>query len=380
MKLNKQHIKYIEWLNKLKTRIRTAQVKAVLSANSELIQLYWDIGKDLFEKQENQGWGNAIVENLSKDLKEEFPNMKGFSRRNLFYMRSFYILYKSDFEKAQQLVAQIPWGHNIKIISKSKSIKEAIFYLNETFENNWSRGILDMQIENHLFERQGKAITNFLKALPQPNSDLANYTIKDPYLFDFLTLKKDADEKSIEEQLTKHITHFLLELGKGFAFIGRQYLLKIGDKNYFIDLSFYHTKLCCYIVIELKAKGFKPEYAGKLNFYLSAVGETLKTENDNPTIGILLCKERDKIEAEYALRGMSQPIGIAEFKLSKAIPKGIKSELPTIEEIELAITIAVIMRAKVLKIKRMNKNKRYDSLKVNSVKFRTAHSPNRWGQ
>ena len=341
MKLDKQHKDYIEWIDNIKSKIRTAQIKAALSANSELIKLYWDIGKDIFEKQEIQGWGNSIVENLSKDLKSEFPNTKGFSRRNLFYMKKFYNFYKNDFEKVQQLVAQIPWGHNVLIISKLQNINEAVFYLNETLENNWSRDILDMQIESDLYERKGKAITNFSQSLPQPNSDLANQSLKDPYLFDFLTLKKDADEKSIEEQLTKHITHFLLELGKGFAFIGRQYHLEIGKKDYYIDLLFYHTKLRCYVVIELKAKEFKAEYAGKLNFYLSAVDETLKTKEDNPTIGILLCKERNKIEAEYALRGMSQPIGVAEFKLSKAIPKDIKSELPTIEEIELATTKAI---------------------------------------
>jgi len=341
MKVDKQHKDYIEWIDNIKSKIRTAQIKAALSANSELIKLYWDIGKDIFEKQEIQGWGNFIVENLSKDLKSEFPETKGFSRRNLFYMKKFYNFYKNDFEKVQQLVAQIPWGHNILIISKSQNINEAVFYLNETLENNWSRDILDMQIESDLYERKGKAITNFSQSLPQPNSDLANQSLKDPYLFDFLTLKKDADEKSIEEQLTKHITHFLLELGKGFAFIGRQYHLEIGKKDYYIDLLFYHTKLRCYVVIELKAKEFKAEYAGKLNFYLSAVDETLKTKDDNPTIGILLCKERNKIEAEYALRGMSQPIGVAEFKLSKAIPKDIKSELPSIEEIELATTKAI---------------------------------------
>ncbi|MEA3496703.1 MAG: PDDEXK nuclease domain-containing protein [Bacteroidota bacterium] len=341
MNIKKQNIEYIEWLDRLKTRIRKTQIKAVLSANTELLQLYWDIGKDLFEKKENQGWGNSIVENLSKDLKSEFPNMQGFSRRNLFYMRSFYTFYKSDFEKVQRFVAQIPWGHNIKIISKSDNINEALFYLSETVENGWSRDVLDLQIKNHLFKRQGKAITNFSESLPKPNSDLANQTLKDPYLFDFLTLSKDANEKNIEDQLTKHITKFLLELGKGFAFIGRQYHLEVGEKDFFIDLLFYHTKLRCYVVVELKATGFKPEYAGKLNFYLSAVDSTLKTDNDNTTIGILLCKERDKIEAEYSLRGISQPIGIAEYKLSRAIPKNIKSELPTIEEIELATTKAI---------------------------------------
>ncbi len=341
MELEPSNKEYIEWLHSLKDKIGKAQIKAAISVNAELIKLYWELGKELSEKQEQQGWGNSIVENLSKDLKNEFPNMKGFSRRNLFYMKSFYAFYKPDFEKVQQLVAQIPWGHNIKIISKSKNIEEAVFYLKETIENNWSRDVLDMQIESNLYERQGKAITNFTNSLPRPKSDLANQTLKDPYLFDFLTLKKDADEKSIEEQLTKHITHFLLELGKGFAFIGKQYHLEVGEKDYYIDLLFYHTKLRCYIVIELKATGFKPEYAGKLNFYLSAVDEILKTENENPTIGILLCKERDRVEAEYALRGMSKPIGIAEYKLSKAIPKDIKSELPTIEEIELATTKAI---------------------------------------
>jgi len=341
MNLKEKDREYLEWLENLKSRIQAIQIKAALSANSELIKLYWGIGKDIFEKQEIKGWGNFIVKNLSIDLKAEFPNMKGFSRRNLFYMKKFYNFYKSDFEKVQQLVAQIPWGHNILIISKSQSINEAIFYSNETLENNWSREILDIQIGNNLYKRQGSAITNFSKSLPHPNSDLANQSLKDPYLFDFLTLKKDADEKSIEDQLTKHITHFLLELGKGFAFIGRQYHLEIGNKDYYIDLLFYHTKLRCYVVIELKTKEFKPEYAGKLNFYLSAVDEILKLENDNSTIGILLCKERDKIEVEYALRGMSQPIGVAEFKLSKIIPKEIKSELPTIEEIELATTKAI---------------------------------------
>ena len=341
MNLEKQNIEYIEWLDKLKSRIRKTQIKAALSANTELLQLYWDIGKDLFDKKENQGWGNSIVDNLSKDLKTEFPNAQGFSRRNLFYMRSFYTFYKSDFKKVQRLVAQIPWGHNIKIISKSSSINEAIFYLSETVENGWSRDVLDLQIENELFNRQGNAITNFSESLPKPNSDLANQTLKDPYLFDFLTLSKDANEKNIEDQLTKHITKFLLELGKGFAFIGRQYHLEIGEKDFYIDLLFYHTKLRCYVVVELKATGFKPEYAGKLNFYLSAVDSTLKTKDDNSTIGILLCKEKNKIEAEYSLKGISQPIGIAEYKLNKAIPKNIKSELPTIEEIELATTKAI---------------------------------------
>lgn len=325
---------YIEWLGDLKSEIKRTQIKAVLSANKEVILLYWEIGKELYEKQENEGWGNSVVDSLEKDLVAEFPDLKGFSRRNLFYMKGFYRFYKSDFIKVQQLVAQIPWGHNILIYSKSGSVDEALFYLSETIENSWSRSILDMQIVTNLYLRQGKAITNFTNTLPSPESDLANQSLKDPYLFDFLTLKKNADERSIEDQLTKHITQFLLELGTGFAFIGRQYKLEVGDKDFYVDLLFYHTKLRCYVVVELKAKSFKPEYAGKLSFYLSAIDDKLKTESDNPTIGIVLCQEKNKIEAEYALRGISQPIGVAEYELSKAIPDEIKSDLPTIEEIE----------------------------------------------
>ncbi len=325
---------YRGFLNALKKRIKSTQIKATLSANKEIIFLYWEIGKELFDKQENQGWGNSIVDNLEKDLSIEFPNVKGFSRRNLFYMKRFYTFYKSDFTKVQQLVAQIPWGHNILIFSKSNTINESVFYLAKTVENNWSRNVLDMQIKSKLFNRQGKAITNFKQTLPISNSDLANETLKDPYLFDFLTLKENANEKNIEDQLTKHITKFLLELGTGFAFIGRQYKVEIGEKDFFIDLLFYHTKLRCYVVVELKAKDFKPEYAGKLSFYLSAIDDKLKVETDNPTIGIILCKTKNKVEAEYALRGISQPIGVAEYELSRAIPDSIKSDLPTIDEIE----------------------------------------------
>lgn len=325
---------YLDWLIILKNRIKQTQIKAALSANREVILLYWEIGKELYEKQETQGWGNSVVDKLEKDLSAEFPDLKGFSRRNLFYMKGFYSFYHSSFEKVQQLVAQIPWGHNILIFSKSDTIEEALFYLSETIGNNWSRSILDMQIGTNLYKRQGKAITNFSTALPKPDSELATQSLKDPYLFDFLTLRKDVDEQNIETQLTKHITRFLLELGTGFAFIGRQYKLEIGDKDFYLDLLFYHTKLRCYIVVELKAKSFKPEYAGKLSFYLSAVDDKLKTDLDNPTIGLVLCKDKNKIEAEYALRGISQPIGIAEYQLSKSIPDDIKSDLPTIEEIE----------------------------------------------
>jgi len=309
--------------------------------NRELLGLYWTIGKSISEKVNKEKWGSSVVEELSKDLKTEFPNQKGFSRSNLFSMRKWFEFYsKSEIatEKIQQLVGQIPWGQNIVIISKSKSIEEAIFYSNKTIENNWSRSVLMHQIELDFFGRKGKAITNFETTLPTPHSELANETLKDPYKFDFLTLQEKALEKDIENQLVKHITSFLLELGNGFSFVGQQVPVKIDNQDFYIDLLFYHIKLKCYVVVELKAIEFKVEFAGKMNLYLSAIDDTLKSKNENPTIGLLLCKSKSEIIAEYALRGMKQPIGIAEYEINKAIPKEIKTELPTIEEIELATT------------------------------------------
>lgn len=242
-------------------------------------------------------------------------------------------------EKIQQLVGQIPWGHNILIITKIKNIDEAIFYINETLLNGWSRSVLGMQIDTNLYARQGKALTNFTATLPKVQSDLANQTLKDPYIFDILTIKRDADERSIENQLTQHITKFLLELGAGFAFVGRQYKIQLSEKERFIDLLFYHLKLRCYVVIELKANEFEAEHAGKLALYISAIDNTLRTESDNPTIGLILCRKRDKIEAEYLLNVFKQPIGIAEYEFSKALPNILKSELPSIEDIESELSV-----------------------------------------
>ncbi len=344
MEIDKYNTEYISWINELKTLIQKTQIKASIAINKELIELYWSIGKSISQKIKNAKWGTSVIEKLSKDLKLEFPNQKGFSRSNLFSMRKFYEFYSdnnfSD-ENIQQLVGQIPWGHNVLIITKANNINEALFYLKKTIENNWSRSVLMHQIELNFYNRQGKAITNFKHTLPAPNSELALETLKDPYKFDFLTLQEKAIEKDIEAQLVKHITSFLLELGKGFSFVGQQVPISIDNQDYYIDLLFYHIKLKCYVVIELKAIEFKAEFAGKMNLYLSAVDETLKSENENPSIGILLCKSKSKIVAEYALRGMTQPIGIAEYDLSKAIPKQIKTELPTIEEIETATTQAV---------------------------------------
>lgn len=344
MSLTKKHTEYINWVNELKTLIQRTQIKASISVNRELMSLYWTIGKSISEKVNTANWGSSVVEELSKDLKEEFPNQKGFSRSNLFSMKKWFEFYSQseiDIEKIQQLVGQIPWGHNVVIISKSKNIEEAIFYSNKTIENNWSRSVLLHQIELNLYERHGKAITNFTETLPTPHSELATETLKDPYKFDFLTLQEKALEKDIEIQLVKHITSFLLELGTGFSFVGQQVPVKIDNQDFYIDLLFYHIKLKCYVVVELKAIEFKAEFAGKMNLYLSAIDDSLKTKAENPTIGLLLCKSKSEIIAEYALRGMTQPIGIAEYEISNAIPKEIKTELPTIEEIELATTKAI---------------------------------------
>ena len=328
---------YINWVVELKRLISSSQIKASLSVNREMLAMYWEIGQSISQKVEMMKWGSGIVNVLSKDLKKLFPHQKGFSRTNLFYMKKWFEFYSTDkieFEKIQQLVGQIPWGQNIVIMSKSQNVEEALFYLNKTLLNNWSRTVLIHQIELELYKRQGKAITNFEKTLVKPSSELAVETLKDPYKFDFLTLDEKALEKDIEEQLVTNITSFLLELGNGFSFVGRQVPLEIDGQDFYIDLLFYHIKLKCYVVIELKAVEFKAEYAGKMNLYLSAVDDLIKSEDENPTIGLLLCKSKSKIVAEYALRGTTQPIGIAEYELSRAIPDKLKSNLPTIESIE----------------------------------------------
>lgn len=346
---------YKDWLFALKNKIQITQQKAVISVNKELIKLYFFIGKELCVKQQEADWGDKVLDQVSKDLKNSFPQMKGFSITNLKYMRSFYKFYSDksigqqlvdqldDFPQGsgnegyifgQQLVDQIPWGHNILIFTKSKTIKEAAFYIQQTISNNWSRDTLALQVKSNLYQRQGSAITNFEHTLSQPQSDLAQQTIKDPYVFDFLTLTKEVKEKDIENQLLNHVSKFLLELGKGFAFIGKQYHLELAEQDYYMDLLFYHVTLKCYVVIELKNSRFKPEFAGKLNFYLSAVDDILKQDSDKPSIGMLLCRDKNNVEVEFALRGMSQPMGVSEFNLTETIPDQLKSSLPTIEEIE----------------------------------------------
>jgi predicted nuclease of restriction endonuclease-like (RecB) superfamily len=324
---------YKIWISDLKLKIRSTQIKAAVSVNAVLIQFYWELGKKIAEKQTQTSWGDKLLEQISIDLKDEFPEMKGFSVRNLKYCRLFYNFYK-DFQIGQQLVAQLPWSHNIMIFTKSNSENEAQFYIQQTIENNWSRDVLALQIKTNLFERQGKSINNFKTTLPEPFSDLAQQTLKDPYVFDFLTLSVKAKEKDIENQLIEHIKKFLLELGKGFAFVAQQYHFEVAENDYFIDLLFYHIKLKCYVVIELKNKKFIPEDTGKLNFYLSAVDSLVKNNDDKPTIGLLLCRDKNNIEAEFSLRDLNKPIGISEFQLTEIIPEDLKSSLPTIEEIE----------------------------------------------
>ena len=278
--------------------------------------------------------GAKIIDQLSKDLTSAFPETKGFSTRNLKYMRRFAEIYPEDSEFVQQVVAQLPWGHNVLLMNKFHDKQIIQFYMQKAIEHGWSRSIMDIQIEVGLHKRQGKAITNFKAKLPSTQSDLAHYTLKDPYIFDFLSIGEEAQEREMERALCAHIEKFLLELGAGFAFVGRQYHLKVSKKDFFIDLLFYHLKLHCYVVIELKDKEFKPEYAGKMSFYLSAVDDLVKHKSDKPSIGLILCRTKDDVLAEYTIRDSSKPIGIAGYRLKDALPQEIKTSLPTIKTIE----------------------------------------------
>ncbi len=334
MEQNQINIEFASWINSLKKKVQSARQKIAFSINSQLLELYWEIGKEVDSKLKSSNWGTNIIDKISSELISEFPDIKGFSRRNIYAIRQWYLFYSQKYEFVPQAVAQIPWGHNRLIISKIKDIQIAEFYTEQCLKNAWDRDTLEIQIKSALHTRIGSTSNNFLKTLPDNQSKLANETLKDPYNFDFLGLQEDVLEKVIEDELTKHITKFLLELGKGFAFIGRQYKIEISETDYFIDMLFYHLELRSYVVIELKSGKFKPEYAGKLNFYLSAIDSQLKKEFDNPTIGILLCKSKDKIEAEYALRDINKPMGISEYRLTEAIPENIKYKLPTIEELE----------------------------------------------
>src|SRR5579871_5842442 len=325
---------YNDFLQEVKSPIQSARVRAALAVSRELILLYWQIGRDIKERQEQHGWGDSVLDRLAADLKASFPGVEGFSRRNLYRMRAFYLAYRDQPEFVPQVAAQIPWFHNVILLEKVKDEVAREWYIRAAYEYGWSRAILEHQIETDLYGRSGKALTNFERTLPPPQSDLAQQVLKDPYNFDFLTVGKDAEERAIERDLVGHIRDFLLELGVGFSFVGSQVPLEVAGQDFFLDLLFYHLKLRCFVVIELKATDFRPEYAGKMNFYLAAVDDLLRHETDARTIGMILCKTKLRVMVEYALRNVASPIGVAEYEIMAALPEPLRSSLPTIEQLE----------------------------------------------
>jgi predicted nuclease of restriction endonuclease-like (RecB) superfamily len=350
---------YGELLGDLKTRVRQAQLKASLAVNAEMILLYWDVGQMIHQRQQQDGWGTGVIPRLSRDLRNDLPELKGFSERNIGYMIRFAreydvsvilqqpvaklvesvessaIIPQSSCPRiVRDLLAQIPWGHNILLMEKFKDLPTRLWYAQQTIVNGWSRDTLTSMIKNRTHERQGAAVTNFANRLPAPQSELARQLLKDPYVFDFLTLEEPFHERELEVGLVEHVEKFLLELGQGFAFVGRQYPLKVSDDDFYLDLLFYHLKLRCFVVIELKKGKFKPEYAGKVNFYCSVVDDLLRHEFDQPTIGLILCQTTDRVFAEYTLRDIHKPIGVADYEFTRALPQELASSLPSIEEIE----------------------------------------------
>jgi predicted nuclease of restriction endonuclease-like (RecB) superfamily len=355
---------YADLLGDIKARIRQAQIKATLSANAEMILMYWDIGRMILERQKLEGWGTGVLRRLACDLKSELAEVKGFSERNLKRMTQLFREYpqlstigpravaqlESEVTEPlkgpqpvaqpdpaasiQRLVTSLGWAHNILLIQTVKDLQTRLWYMEQAIQNGWSRDTLGQMIKNRAHKRQGAAVTNFQQSLPSPQSDLARQLLKDPYIFDFLTLEEPFHERELETGLVRHLERFLLELGQGFAFVGRQYRLEVSDKEFYIDLLFYHLGLRCFVVVELKKGDFKPEYAGKMNFYCSVMDEKLKHETDQSTIGLILCQTKDRILAEYSLRDINKPIGVSDYELTRALPESLKSALPTIEEIE----------------------------------------------
>ena len=346
------------WVSQLKQDIRSAQIRAAIKVNTELLRLYWRMGADICGKQKSASWGDGWLKELSRELMAEFPDMKGFSHRNLKYIRQWYQFYNERITIGQQVVAQleftnvqqpvaqisedvffsVPWGHHLYIISQCKDVDRAVFYLKQTVENGWSRAVLLNYLDTNLYERQGKAVNNFNRLLANPQSELAAQTLKDPYNFDFLTLDGEYRERELEQALTHNVTRFLLELGTGFAFVGSQVPLQVGEDTVYPDLLFYHLELRCYVVVELKVTKFKGEHLGQLGVYVSAVNHIKKKPTDNPTIGLLICKTKNNVMAQYALESTNQPIGISEYQLSKLMPENIQSQLPTIEDIEATLS------------------------------------------
>lgn len=341
---------YRNWLAEVKQRLKSSQTKAAFKVNSLLLEFYWSLGRDLVAMKAEQQWGSGVVEQLSFDLKDAFPNQKGFSSSNIWYAKKWYLFYSQHLKKLQQPVGEfgsvempekfslIPWGHHILIITKSKTVEEAFFYIDKTIEGNWSRHYLTDMVKADLYSKQGKALSNFENLLPSPQGLLAQEVLKDPYNFDFLTLSENYREKDLENALAHNITRFLLELGKGFAFVGRQMELRMPDgQTFYPDMIFYHTKLKCYVVIELKVVDFIPEFAGKLNFYVSAADHLLKDENDNPSIGLLICKAKDETVVRWSFQDINKPIGVASYELQSIVEKTMLQELPQTEDIERII-------------------------------------------
>jgi len=352
--------RYADLLGDIKGRIRQSQSRAAQAVNAELVRLYWDIGGVIARRQQEVGWGKGILARLATDLKNELPELKGFSERNLQLMVQFHAEYPGLFSipqppvaelpspesgavapagtsiagMVQRVVAQLPWAHNVLLIQAVKDLPTRLWYGEHALANGWSRGGLADRIRARLYERQGKAVTNFEVRLEPPQSQLAGSLLKDPYLFDFLTLEEHFHERELETGLVRHLEKFLLELGQGFAFVGRQYHLDVGGDDFYIDLLFYHLKLRCFVVIDLKRGKFLPEYAGKMNFYCSVVDDVLRHPSDQPTIGLILCQTKDRVLAEYSLRGINKPIGVSDYELTRALPKELASSLPTIEQIE----------------------------------------------
>ena len=324
---------YALLLDSLREHIRRAQIRAALSVNREMVLLYWQIGREILAQQAQHGWGAKVIDHLSQDLRQAFPEMKGFSARNLKYMRAFAAAWPDDLF-VQEVLAQITWYHNITLVEKLANPAEREWYARKTIENGWSRNILVHQIDSRLHLRLGEAQTNFAHTLPSPQSELAQQVLKDPYVFDFLNLGEAAYERDLEKALLEQLRSFLLELGLGFAFIGSQYHLEVGGQDFYLDLLFYHFRLRCFVAFELKIGEFLPEYTGKMNFYLSALDSTLRGKQDEPSIGVILCRAKNRVIVEYALRDLSKPIGVSAYQLTQALPESLKGSLPTIEELE----------------------------------------------
>lgn len=379
-------VDFHDLLKQVKARIQLAQTRAILAANAELVRLYWDIGRMIHQRQQKEGWGAAVIPRLSRELRNELPEVKGFSERNIKSMLAFYRAYpdpsqfvqqaaaqmpgqpclpppaarRQKLRKVQQMAAQsqssilwsIPWFHHVILMEKVKDLPDRLWYMQQTLVNGWSRNVLLMMIQSDTHRRQGKAVTNFDRLLPSPQSDFARQTLKDPYIFDFLTLEEPFRERELETNLLHQLERFLLELGRGFAFIGRQLHMEVGEEDFYIDLLFYHLKLRAFVVIDLKKGAFKPEYAGKMNFYLNVVDDQLRHISDAPSVGLILCQNRNQIVAEYALRGVNKPIGVSAYELTRALPPSLRSALPTVEQIEAELVETTIARKGIPKAKK----------------------------